>query len=473
MSGSSTCCTARTGSHPTGSSCTRPCRSSSVPPRATTLDREAGDTRYATSAAISRTNYAPGVPVAFVATGEAFPDGLTAGAAAAKLGGPVLLSPPGSVGPDATGDLDRLHPGRIVVLGGPAVFPDTTLAALRSRYPAATVTRWAGADRYATAAAVSSHTFTPGVPDVFVATGANFPDALAATAAAGAAGAPVLITPPAGLPTAVKTELARLKPARITIAGGATVVPNAIATALQGYTTGTVRRLYGQDRDGTAAAIAATFAAPVGRAMLATGLNFPDALAGAAVAGRDHAPVLLTDRACLSSVIVNQLNRLTPTQASILGGVGAVGAPVDAFAPCSNYTPAPPPPPPAPAPAPAPVSVRISKVQYDSPGADDGSNTSLNAEYVVVSNTGSGTATLTGWTLHDAQSHVYDFPTFTLPAGTSVTVHTGAGTDTSANLYWGSGSYIWNNTGDTATLSNASGTVVDTCTWTSTGSTSC
>lgn len=114
-------------------------------------------------------------------------------------------------------------------------------------------------------------------------------------------------------------------------------------------------------------------------------------------------------------------------------------------------------------------AVMITKVYYDSPGSDTGSNTSLNAEYVVIKNTTTSSRSLTGWTLRDAQSHIYKFPTFTLAAGASVTVHTGKGTATRYHRYYNSSWYVWNNTAGTAYLPNAAGTTVDTCGWTTMG----
>lgn len=109
--------------------------------------------------------------------------------------------------------------------------------------------------------------------------------------------------------------------------------------------------------------------------------------------------------------------------------------------------------------------VHFSKVYYNSPGSDRGSNKSLNAEWVRVKNTTSKTKILTGWTIRDRSHHVYKFPKFTLKPGKSVTLHTGKGKNTKSNLYWGSSWYIWNNGGDKATLKNASGTTKDTCKW--------
>ena len=117
-------------------------------------------------------------------------------------------------------------------------------------------------------------------------------------------------------------------------------------------------------------------------------------------------------------------------------------------------------------PAQANPTLHFSKAYVDSPGSDSGTNTSLNAEYVVVKNSSSTTTfTLTGYTIRDTSRHVYTFKTFKLKPGASVTLHSGSGTNTSTNLYWGSKAYIWTNTGDTATLKNTAGTTKDTCTW--------
>jgi hypothetical protein len=117
----------------------------------------------------------------------------------------------------------------------------------------------------------------------------------------------------------------------------------------------------------------------------------------------------------------------------------------------------------APAPTPPAGSVGFTKIQYNSPGADNGSNTSLNGEWVQVTNKTRATVALRGWTVRDAANHVYTFGSFNLPAGKSVVVHTGKGTNTAAHRYWGRTGYVWNNTGDTATLRTNTGKTVDTC----------
>ena len=108
-------------------------------------------------------------------------------------------------------------------------------------------------------------------------------------------------------------------------------------------------------------------------------------------------------------------------------------------------------------------AVRFTKIYFDSPGADRGGNTSLNAEWFRLKNFSSSPKTITNWRVRDKNGYVYRFPTFTLKAGATVTVHTGKGTRTAAHHYWGRTWYVWNNTGDQATLLNAGGAVVDRC----------
>jgi hypothetical protein len=110
---------------------------------------------------------------------------------------------------------------------------------------------------------------------------------------------------------------------------------------------------------------------------------------------------------------------------------------------------------------------KITAIYFNSPGSDRGGNTSLNGEWVRIKNYTATRKTLTGWTLWDKQNHRYTFPRFSIAAGASVRVHTGSGTNTASNLYWRNGGYVWNNTGDTAYLRNAAGTLRDTCTYTS------
>ena len=283
--------------------------------------RLSGGDRYATAAAISA-GWAPGVPVVYVATGLNFPDALAGAAAAGALGAPLLLVAGTSVPPATAAELARLKPERIIILGGPGVVSDGVAGTL-SYYSSGGVFRLSGGDRYATAAAISAG-WAPGVPVVYVATGLNFPDALAGAAAAGALGAPLLLVAGTSVPPATAAELARLKPERIIILGGPGVVSDGVAGTLSYYSSGGVFRLSGGDRYATAAAISAGWAPGVPVVYVATGLNFPDALAGAAAAGALGAPLLLVAGTSVPPATAAELARLKPERIIILGGPGVV-----------------------------------------------------------------------------------------------------------------------------------------------------
>jgi competence protein ComEC len=101
------------------------------------------------------------------------------------------------------------------------------------------------------------------------------------------------------------------------------------------------------------------------------------------------------------------------------------------------------------------AALEIATINADAEG-DDREN--LNDEYVAFENTGDDPIDMGGWTVEDESGRSYEIPSgFTLAAGATVTVRTGSGTDTGTELYWGSGSPIWNNDGDTVMVSNDDG----------------
>lgn len=120
-------------------------------------------------------------------------------------------------------------------------------------------------------------------------------------------------------------------------------------------------------------------------------------------------------------------------------------------------------------------AIEIVRIQYDPPGEDTGSNSSLNKEYVVLTNTGTRAVNLTEWILMNGAHHHYRFGSFKLKAGQSVTIHTGSGNNRAKHLYQESPDYLWDNDGDTAKLHMDNGAQVDSCSYPAggTGSVSC
>jgi len=288
------------------------------------VPRIAGSDRYATAAAVSRSAFGAGVPVVYVATGTAYPDALAGGPAARVGNGPLLLTTPTSVPSATAAELTRLKPGRIVLLGGTRVVSAAVEAELRG-YTAGAVTRLAGSDRYATAAAISASVFAADASVVYIATGATFPDALAAGAAAARARAPILLVARTALPAATAAELARLGPDKIVVMGGTSMVSDGVLQQLSAYAT-TVRRIAGADRYATAVNLSASiFAAnSVGTVYVAAGSSFPDGLSAGPVAGIKGAPLLLVPSTFLPASVATELRRLDPSRVVIVGGTAIV-----------------------------------------------------------------------------------------------------------------------------------------------------
>ncbi len=100
----------------------------------------------------------------------------------------------------------------------------------------------------------------------------------------------------------------------------------------------------------------------------------------------------------------------------------------------------------------------IAAINADAPGRDD---ENLNGEFIVVENTSRETMDLSGWGVKDESSvHRYTFPDgVTLAPDTSLTLFTGCGNDGTTDLYWCNDSPVWDNSGDTAFISDGTGQV--------------
>ena len=283
--------------------------------------RLSGSDRIDTAVQISLATFAPGVPVAYVATAVGFPDALSAGPLAASQGAPILLTGRDSLPSATRSELERLEPGRIVVLGGEAVVGAAVQRELETLD--VPVSRVAGDDRYATGASIAGE-FPAGQGVVLVATGQSFPDALAGGAAAALEDAPIVLVARDAVPAASRRSLERLAPERILVLGGEGVVSASVFAELDAIASGGAERLSGPDRYATSAAVAGRFAAPVDTVLVSTGTNFPDALAGTPAAAARDAPILLVTRDDVPSSVVTQIQRLRPREIVVLGGPGAI-----------------------------------------------------------------------------------------------------------------------------------------------------
>lgn len=282
-----------------------------------------GASRYDTAARVSQSAFSS-ADVVFVGTGQKYPDALTGGSAAVLFDAPMLLTAPTSLPASTIAEIRRLVPSQIVLLGGTAAVSSAVEAQLATLAPNGVV-RIGGADRYETAALISRAYFTPAVETVYVATGLNFPDALAGVSGADRAGAPLLLVHTNSVPATISAEINRLAPKEIVILGGPAAVSDAVARELALHAPA-VRRLSGPDRYATAAAISAE-AFPGGSdvAYVAIGTNFPDAVAAGPAAAHLGGPLLLVQDLSATSYTLNELRRLRPTRITVVGSENIVG----------------------------------------------------------------------------------------------------------------------------------------------------
>ncbi|GGK70026.1 cell wall-binding repeat-containing protein [Ornithinimicrobium pekingense] len=289
-----------------------------------TVDRIAGGDRYATAAEASRA-WGPGTGVVYVVNGGDYPDALTAASRAGVYDAPVLLTRPGTVPAQTRAALRRLSPARIVVVGGTGSVSTAVAEELRGYTTTRDLTRVAGGDRYATAAGLAAY-YPAGAARVYLASGQDYPDALAGAALAGHERMPLLLTRTDRLSVDTAAALQRLNAREVVVLGGPTAVSDTVARQAAEHTSsGSYRRLAGTDRYGTMSQVAAQF--PAGRtpAYVASGQSFPDALVGAALAGGLRGvPIVLTAQDRVTNATGTTLTRQSPQAIFVLGGPGAV-----------------------------------------------------------------------------------------------------------------------------------------------------
>ena len=214
-----------------------------------------------------------------LATGRNFPDGLVAGAlAGATKSGVVLTMGTTAIEPEILNKLKSAGTSKVTIVGGTGAVSQSVENSLKAA--GIQVNRIAGTDRYDTAFQVFENMKASGKlkldvrgkPYVFVATGKTFPDALAASAVAAKIGAAVIL---ADTPEQVN-RVAGTHPYAV---GGQTysLLAN-MGVSMSGWFDGT-------DRYDTANKLVNWSEWRGGDTMMvATGRDFPDALAAGALA---------------------------------------------------------------------------------------------------------------------------------------------------------------------------------------------
>jgi putative cell wall-binding protein len=245
-----------------------------------------------------------------LASGQDFPDALAASALAGSVGGPILLAKVDELSAEAGAYLSTSTPTIVHVLGDENSISDALLGQVSSAVPGVTITRIVGDNRYQTMQEVAEYIEASGNPTVgiagydkvmFLADGTNFPDALAAGPQAFSGPHPIILTRPDTLRPEAEAAIDDIvndpEDALVIILGGTLSVSQAVEDAINAKQIETLR-VAGDNRYDTARDLATTLVSlgaldPVNIG-LASGQNFPDALAAASYLGGAGAPLVLT-----------------------------------------------------------------------------------------------------------------------------------------------------------------------------------
>ncbi len=297
------------------------------------LHRLSGSCRYETAVKISRAGWPAGADTVIITGGDNFPDALAGVPLAYVLDAPILLTPTGYLHNHTWNEIISLGASHAIILGGTGAVSDNVRHDLENNL-GLTVERIAGACRYETAAntAWSLADEWGSYPEgAFVVFGGNFPDALAAASYAAVKGWPVLLTEGNNLSQHAVGVISGQGITRVVIAGGAGVVSDSVKSELEGMGI-TVSRYWGASRYETAIALAEEFM-PVDadEMFIATGRNFPDALAGAVLAAKRDSGLLLVDglQGAPPVGVQNYFNGKDFSRVTIFGGPGAVSVGIE------------------------------------------------------------------------------------------------------------------------------------------------
>ena len=306
-----------------------------------TIFRLSGSNRFGTAVATSRALWATAgnasdprqkAQAVVISRSDTFADALGGSSLAAAKGGPLLLTPPTSLNAATAAEIARvLGPTSslpVYLLGGTGAISTAVENQLKAHY--SHVIRLGGANRYATAVKIAD-AITPDPANILVTTGLNFPDALAAGAAAGALDAPgspagqaavVVLTADAVQPPDTATYLNAHSSAQLFGVGGAGFE----AVKFQGAIP-----LLGANRYETSMIVAQWLLGGATSVGIATGTNWPDSLAGGAAMGTIGGPIILTPPTALPTLPVTlgnttflSLESGAYNQAIVFGGTTAV-----------------------------------------------------------------------------------------------------------------------------------------------------
>jgi thermitase len=274
-------------------------------------ERVAGTDRVSTAVALSQ-RARPTATSVIIARADSYADALAAAPLAGSLGAPVLLTASTGLSGAVAAEIKRLGATSAVLVGGtgalgPAIEDAVTALGAAPR-------RIAGASRYDTARLIATEV---GGSSVYVTQASGWPDAVAVSGLAALTKSPILLVDHGSVPAATFEALSALKPSSVTVIGGPGVVSEGVVQQLA------ATRVAGANRYETSAAVAALAAAAgadVTKVWVATGADWPDALAAGPASAADGAVLrLVNGKEAGSSALLSGVKSLV-----VVGGEASV-----------------------------------------------------------------------------------------------------------------------------------------------------
>lgn len=283
--------------------------------------RLAGATRYDTSAEISKNGWGQS-DYAVIATGENFPDALASAPLAKKYNAPIILTNPDYLSDQSKNELKRLKVKSVFIIGGTGAISSLAEASIQSL--GLETTRLAGQDRYETALKIAQEVGTNG--EILVATGDSYQDALSIAPIAAIKGDPIIISPKDTIPDSVKNFLSGKAINKTYVIGSSVEISDNVLNQFPN-----AERIDGQSGYERNIAVLNKFGNlfNFSKIYFATGVNFPDALAGTALAPLNSSPIILVNPSTTSSfmtLIQNKQQDIKDIYA--LGGEAVLPTPI-------------------------------------------------------------------------------------------------------------------------------------------------
>ncbi|MCE5202752.1 MAG: cell wall-binding repeat-containing protein, partial [Actinomycetia bacterium] len=294
--------------------------------------RVAGTTRYDTAAQSAADAFPAGASTAVVAFGRSYADALAASPLAGAVGGPILLTETDVLPASTIQAIENLGITKVYIVGGTGVVSEKVVTQIEA-LGVTSVVRRAGSNRYITARVVAEEAVALGAStkEAFLVRGDDFADALAVSSIAAQKKVPILLTTTASLNPEAKAFLTAKDTDAVYIAGGTGAVSDTAAASVASLGA-VVTRWAGTDRYTTGAKVVSEAMTKWSMTMddigIASGANYPDALAGGAVMGYKQGLLLLTNPTTLSPATASLIaaNKATIESVEYFGGTGALGS---------------------------------------------------------------------------------------------------------------------------------------------------